>query len=170
MTVLARLARGRDRSAPLAARPIPPGRPTVSVVIPARNEAERIGPCLDALAAETGLLEVIVVDDQSTDGTADVAERGGARLVRGRQPPLGWVGKPWALQQGLEAARGDGGRWRSLEDALEYAYRRPDDVAVVRRTRAERWYSEELFARFRPYGAEGAWEGRDPLSGATLPA
>ena len=49
-----------------------------------------------------------MVDDRSTDATADVARARGARVVRrAPSPPPGWVGKPWALQQGLEAAAGE---------------------------------------------------------------
>jgi hypothetical protein len=54
--------------------------------------------------------------------------------------------------------------WRSATELRDFAYAaRGPHAAVVRRTRAERWYGQELFARFRPYAAEGTWGGRDPL-------
>ena len=52
--------------------------------------------------------------------------------------------------------------WSSVADAQAYAYRRRDHEDVVRRTREENWYSEELFARFRVLGAEGTWDGAAP--------
>ena len=56
--------------------------------------------------------------------------------------------------------------WESLSAARAFAYSMPDHVEVMRRTRDEDWYAEEMFARFEPYGSTGTWNGRDPLAGA----
>jgi glycosyltransferase involved in cell wall biosynthesis len=71
-----------------------------SVVIPARDEALAIG---DVVRGCHGALEVIVVDDASRDGTATIAERAGASVVRSDTP----LGKGGALRRGLAHARGD---------------------------------------------------------------
>jgi len=106
-TLLVRLARGRHRRAPLKAGESPPPEHTISVVIPARDEAARIGPCLDGLRDDPDITEVLVVDDRSSDATAAVARQGGARVIDGRPLPGGRKGKAHALQQGLDAATGD---------------------------------------------------------------
>lgn len=106
-----------DRSrAPRLAGPAPdpgPDAPLVSIVLPARDEAVRIEPCLRSLLAQAWpRLEVIVVDDCSTDGTGDLA-RGVAALdprltvVAGTPLPQGWVGKNHACAQGVAQARGE---------------------------------------------------------------
>jgi len=84
--------------------------PPVSVVIPARNEASTIETVArSVLASSYPRLELIVVDDRSTDGTAAIVERLAAqdprvRLVQGTPLPDGWYGKPWACAQGARAA------------------------------------------------------------------
>lgn len=77
----------------------------VTVLIPARNEAEVIQRTLDGLQAQsegmaTGL-KIIVIDDQSDDGTGDIARRyPNVEVISGQPLPKGWAGKLWALEQG----------------------------------------------------------------------
>lgn len=94
-----------------ALRAGPPGGtpgPSVSVIIPARNEATTLPSLLASLQQQSGRPhQVIVVDDQSTDGTAAVAASAGAVVVSPDQPPVGWLGKPWACAHGAAFASGD---------------------------------------------------------------
>lgn len=53
--------------------------------------------------------------------------------------------------------------WESAEAMKQYAYRNPFHQEVIKRTRSEKWYSEELFARFAPFSSSGTWHGVDPL-------
>ncbi len=95
--------------------------PGLSVIVPARNEAGRIERCLRGLLAQDypGPLQILVVDDNSTDGTAERVEQIAAqdarvRLLRGRPLPPGWAGKPHACWQGAAEAEAD---WLCFLDA-----------------------------------------------------
>ena len=88
--------------------------PSLSVLIPARNEAETIGPCLQSLLAQNypGDVEILVLDDHSDDDTARIAREtaGGDRRVKvlsGGDLIAGWKGKPNALRQLVPHATGD---------------------------------------------------------------
>jgi 4,4'-diaponeurosporenoate glycosyltransferase len=82
--------------------------PKVSVIIPARNEAERIGPLLESLTRQSiPAHEVLVVDDESVDDTARIARELGATVISGQALPEGWSGKPWACWQGAQQSAGD---------------------------------------------------------------
>lgn len=54
--------------------------------------------------------------------------------------------------------------WESVEAMKAYAYKNPLHKEVMRRTRSDNWYSEELFARFKPIHSQGTWNGTDPLA------
>ena len=86
----------------------------VSVLIPARDEAHRITPTIRSVLALRGLrdVEVLVLDDGSTDGTADVVRRAAGddprvRILTGSATPPGWLGKPHACAQLTAAAHGE---------------------------------------------------------------
>ncbi|MEO7058424.1 MAG: glycosyltransferase [Lapillicoccus sp.] len=87
--------------------PFPDGAGTVSVIVPARNEAGTLPLLLRSLRSLTASpLEVLVVDDSSADGTAEIASSAGATVVRAGEPPSGWTGKAWACHRGVATARG----------------------------------------------------------------
>jgi cellulose synthase/poly-beta-1,6-N-acetylglucosamine synthase-like glycosyltransferase len=109
------LANVSDRTA-LRRPPVapPPVGGRVSLLVPARDEARRIAPTIRSLLAQQGLgeAEILVLDDGSTDGTADVVPRAGAgdrrlRVLTGTAPPSGWLGKPHACAQLAAAAAGE---------------------------------------------------------------
>ena len=101
------LAAERDDSGPK------PGTwPSVMTVIPARDEAESVGQTIASLLQQDypGALSIVLVDDQSSDGTAEVARQAAAAfadrltIVPGAALPQGWTGKLWAMKQGVERA------------------------------------------------------------------
>ena len=112
MAALRMIVRAARRRPPLAEAS--GSVPTISVVIPARNEASRLPECLRSFAGAHAVVEVIVVDDCSDDATASVARDAGATVIAGAPLPDGWVGKVWALHQGVSQAKGE---WVVMLDA-----------------------------------------------------
>lgn len=83
-------------------------RPPVSVIIPARDEEENLPVLLESLKSQNQPPEeIVVVDDGSTDRTAEIARAAGARVIASAPLPAGWRGKAWACQQGADAAVND---------------------------------------------------------------
>ncbi|MEM1367134.1 MAG: glycosyltransferase [Cyanobacteria bacterium P01_H01_bin.15] len=101
--------------------------PKVCALIPARNEADVLPQALRSRLAQTypGELEIILIDDQSTDGTAEIARKLGegsdhkVTVLNGQALPAGWTGKLWALEQG----------WRfAQESRLEFIWLTDADI------------------------------------------
>ena len=129
----------------------------VSVIIPARNEEHNIAECLRSILGNIySRFEVIVVDDQSTDRTGEIArEISGhdprVRVVLNTALPDGWLGKPWACATGAEHASGD---ILCFTDAD--TLHRPD--ALVRSINAMSRREADLFSIYSGQRFETRWE------------
>jgi hopene-associated glycosyltransferase HpnB len=94
------------KSAPQLAAGVPAEWPELDIIVPARDEAPTIGPVIRSLLAQeyAGTFRVILVDDNSTDGTAAAAGTApGLTVIRLQTKPADWSGKMWALSQGIAA-------------------------------------------------------------------
>jgi len=84
------------------------GQPRISVLIPARNEERTLPNLLPALSGQSFQpLEVIVIDDHSSDRTAAIAAEAGVKVMQPPALPEGWCGKTWALHNGVLASQGE---------------------------------------------------------------
>jgi chlorobactene glucosyltransferase len=118
------------------------GLPSLSIVVPARDEERSIEQCVRSLLAQAGVdADVIVVDDGSTDATASILARLAAEfpalhVVSGEPLPEGWAGKPWACAQGARHARGE---WLLFTDAdsRHERYASASTLAFARANRAD---------------------------------
>src|ERR1700733_1984870 len=101
------LAHGRFwSSAPELTPAVPAACPDVDIVVPARDEEETIAAVIASLVKQDypGKFRIILVDDNSSDATAERAGRApNLRVLRGEPKPIGWAGKMWALSQGVQA-------------------------------------------------------------------
>ena len=93
--------------------------PTISAIVPARNEKETIAAAVESLAAQPEIKEIIVINDQSTDGTAAALQSLSShytplRVLETKELPGGWVGKNYAASLGAAHATGD---WLLFTDA-----------------------------------------------------
>jgi len=137
--------------------------PSVWAVVPARNEADVLPRTLRTLLSQAyaGEFHVVLVDDHSTDGTAEVAARVASdmgradrlRVVRADSLPPGWAGKVWAMQNGLRHVP-DGAQYVLFTDA-DISHPPTSVQALVARAERDRMDLVSLMVRLR---AESAWE------------
>ena len=135
----------------------PTDAPLVSVIVPARNEERNIRRCVESLLAQMyPNFELFVLDDRSTDATPEIlAElaQGDQRLLvlHGVELPLGWAGKPHALSQAAQAARGE---WLCFVDADTFTA--PEALASVYVAARESF--ADLFSIFTRQELGSFWE------------
>lgn len=131
---------------------------SLSVLIPARNEAHVIAETVRALLAQPEVTELLILDDQSTDDTAVVARAAAQgdprlRVLAGQPLPAGWLGKNWACHQLSQVATGDcllfsdaDVRWRpsSLRALLDHFHRTRAHLLTVWPTQITETWGERL--------------------------
>ena len=131
--------------------------PRVSVVIPARDEEEDVERAVRShLAQDYPDFEVIVVEDRSTDRTPEILRRLAAEderltVLKGSEPPPGWLGKPHALHLGSQAARGEVLLFADA-DVRYHPHALREGVAVLESRRID------LLALFPRFENRGFWE------------
>ena len=142
--------------------PSPATWPRITAIIPARDEAETIGAVIGAhLAADySGEVRIILVDDNSADGTANAArdvagETDRLHIVEGSPLADGWSGKLWAMAQGVEAADADDPDYFLLTDA-DIVFARDTLKRLVAKAEAEKLSLMSLMARL---DVRGIWGG-----------
>lgn len=184
----AALARLGRRSPELSRAPAVTDGLLVSVVIPARNESRVITTVLESVrASRYRSLEIIVVDDRSTDDTAKrvaavAAQDARVRLIEGEPLPDGWFGKPWACVQGARAARGEilvftDADTRHAPDLLPHAVgaleaERADLLTISPRQRCETFWERVVMpqiwfllgVRYHPRAVNRARRARDVIA------
>ena len=143
----------RDDKSP----PAPAVWPAIAAVVPARNEADSIADGLNSLLRQDypGLLSIYLVDDNSDDGTGDIARRLAAstpprhlQVISGAALPPGWTGKLWAVKQGIAAAEATAPDYVLLTDAdIVHA---PDSVSwLVAHARQGGYVLSSFMAKLR---------------------
>ncbi|MGW0707364.1 glycosyltransferase [Streptomyces sp. NPDC002643] len=147
---------------------LPPRRdpgdwPRVCVVVPARDEASVLPESLPSLLAQDypGRAEIFLIDDNSTDGTGDLARALSRHpdalpltVSSPGEPPPGWTGKLWAVRHGIALARARGPEFLLLTDA-DIAHR-PDSLR--RLVAAARTGGYDLVSQMARLRAESVWE------------
>ncbi|HEX5226868.1 MAG TPA: glycosyltransferase [Bryobacteraceae bacterium] len=140
-------ARGNfwQMSAP-AAPPHAASSKSVCVVIPARNEEAVIGQAVASLAGRAA--HIIVVDDHSSDRTAEIARQHGATVIPAGPLPAGWSGKLWAISGGLQHARALAPDYLLLTDA-DIVHSPTNIAGLVTRAETERLDIASLMVKLR---------------------
>ena len=184
----AALARLGRRTPELRSAPAVTDGPLLSVVIPARNESRTIATVLESVRqSRYSALEIIVVNDRSTDDTAARVAAIAAldprvRLIEGEPLPDGWFGKPWACVQGARAAHGEilvftdadtrhapdllphavGGLRREHADLLTISPRQRCETFWERVVMPQIWFL--LGVRYHPRAVNSARRARDVIA------